>query len=617
MSRPIAGKGAVHQRAPQLADFSIIKLNGKVPIKKNWTRYCIEKSPLRLDQANGHNVGVCCGPASGCLVLDVDGLEKFKKACRENSWTVPETFTVETGSGKPHYYFLYPHDGATYGNKSLQRRGFDIRGVGGQVVAPGSIHPDTGKPYRVVKDIPMAPAPKWLLNLYDEQISAPPKSDPLFDFNGIDSLPIRKETKRLICNGAPVGQRSEAMMTVLNALAGAGLSDEGIFKVFDHHAIGEKYREKGSTRARWLQQQIVRARAYVARHADSNEAAQKKNRPRVKIYTAAELVKTDFPEPKWAVPGILPEGVGILGGKPKHGKSIMGANLGQSLSNGEPALGSIPTQQGSVLYLALEDVPRRLKDRIRQTGSNASENFHLTTEWPRMGKGGLRLLDQEISKHPDMRLVIVDTLKMFKPVKKNNNKQLYDEDYEPVSAIKGIADKHGICILIIHHLRKSSAEDIMDTFSGTLGLTGAADSLLALERITGQADAKLHVTGRDLEPNSYALKFDPVYLSWKLLGKSGEVKNTEQQQAVYDALKNNQGAILTPKDLQEITKVDYRNVNRILHKLQLSGEVRKEGHGKYQYICPNGPNGPNCPNGPNGPNPLFDFNDASIRTSLL
>ena len=155
-----------HTEAP---DFSLILLDGKVPIEKGWQRFCEEKRTLSKSKRDGHNIGIACGPASGCIVLDVDDPEKFKETCEKNGWLSPETRTHETGRGLPHYFFEYPQDGRDYGNKSCKSMGFDIRGKGGQVVAPGSIHPDTGKPYRVRKDVPMAPAPDWMLSLYTEK----------------------------------------------------------------------------------------------------------------------------------------------------------------------------------------------------------------------------------------------------------------------------------------------------------------------------------------------------------------------------------------------------------------------------------------------------------------
>jgi hypothetical protein len=144
---------------------SLIPLKGKVPIEDDWTYYCENTRLYNAKDFNGHNAGIPCGPANGILVIDVDDLEKFEAICKSKNLELPPTRRHQTGSGKPHIIYKYPKNGKRYGNRSFKKDGFDIRGIGGQVVAPGSIHPDTGKPYKVLWDFEIEPAPKWLLEL--------------------------------------------------------------------------------------------------------------------------------------------------------------------------------------------------------------------------------------------------------------------------------------------------------------------------------------------------------------------------------------------------------------------------------------------------------------------
>ena len=89
------------------------------------------------------------------------------------------------------------------------------------------------------------------------------QADGLRVWNGdIRTLPVKTGTKDLILNGSPVGQRSEPIMTVLNALVFANLKDTEIISIFERYAIGEKFREKGS-KLKWLQPQIDKARSHV------------------------------------------------------------------------------------------------------------------------------------------------------------------------------------------------------------------------------------------------------------------------------------------------------------------------------------------------------------------
>ncbi|MCD6475551.1 MAG: bifunctional DNA primase/polymerase, partial [Anaerolineaceae bacterium] len=144
--------------------YSLVRLKGKQPIERNWTQYCDRKRSFdEIGFQPGDNAGIACGPASNLLVVDVDNPDLFIKTCQRQGWTTPQTRTIETGSGKQHYYFRYPGNNKAYGNKARQSEGFDVRGYGGIIVAPGSLHPDTGKPYKIVNDIHDADPPQWLL----------------------------------------------------------------------------------------------------------------------------------------------------------------------------------------------------------------------------------------------------------------------------------------------------------------------------------------------------------------------------------------------------------------------------------------------------------------------
>ncbi len=257
-----------------LKGFSLIPLNGKRPIEQDWSQWCTKQRPFKPDDFRGHNAGIACGPASGIVVADVDDPELFKDVLEDNG-ALPDTLTHETGKGGLHYVFQYPNGGGEYGNRSFKdptdpkKTIWDIRGLGGQVVAPGSIHPDTGKPYRVLRDLPMAPCPEWIADRArrDPETNTSTSHAGAAHWTGqIDELPISRKSKDLILQGVPKGERSEAIMSVLNALAGAELSDPAIYEIFERYAIGEKFRGQGRTRRKWLAPQIAKARQYAAEH---------------------------------------------------------------------------------------------------------------------------------------------------------------------------------------------------------------------------------------------------------------------------------------------------------------------------------------------------------------
>ena len=231
-------------------------------------------------------------------------------------------------------------------------------------------------------------------------------------------------------------------------------------------------------------------------------------------WTDAELLRQDFPPPRWAVPGLLCEGLNLLAGAPKLGKSWLSLGIGAAIANGDPALGGIEVERGPVLYCALEDTGRRLQRRRRQmfaAGGRAAPLLTLETACPTMPNGGDAVIVEWIEQNPGARLVIIDTFEKMRGATRHGV-SAYAADYAAAGRFKTIADTYGVPILLIHHVRKQAAEDWQDLVSGTNGLTGAVDATLVLERSRGQADGVLHVTGRDVVENDYAMSFDATAL---------------------------------------------------------------------------------------------------------
>jgi hypothetical protein len=305
-------------------------------------------------------------------------------------------------------------------------------------------------------------------------------------------------------------------------------------------------------------------------------------RPATMGWCAADLMATEFPEPRWAVPGIIPEGLTLLAGKPKRGKSILAMNLGIAISSGGKALGWSKVEPGEVLYLALEDNPRRLKNRLSKMndGGQVSPRLWLFTQWPKMNEGGLDLLAADVENHADLRLIVIDTLPKFRPPKPKNADP-YQFDYETGNQIKAFADSVGVAVLVICHLRKTESEDRLDDVSGTFGVTGSADGTIVLVRNTGQADGTLIVSGRDVEETELALRFDPNFLSWNIIGNANEIKSTEMKQKLYDAIRG-YGAAFSPRQIAAFSGLNENYVKRMIPYLERENGLKKLSRGRYE-----------------------------------
>jgi len=332
--------------------------------------------------------------------------------------------------------------------------------------------------------------------------------------------------------------------------------------------------------------------------ADVHEATRRENEARRKletlkngahappppegVFTAEWLMGVELPEPRWAVPGILAEGANMLAGRPKLGKSFLAFNLAIAVASGGKALGSIQVEKGEVLYLALEDTKRRLKRRMKMMlrGEPVPQGLYLVTSWPHMGAdGGEQALEAWIRDHPDLRLVIIDTLGYLRGTR-DPKAQLYDEDVETIRKLKSIADRHSICILIIHHVRKSTSDDPLEMVSGTHGLTGTLDTVTVLARDRCDLDGSLFVTGRDVDEERYALRFDANLGTWALVGTEEERLKSRERESVLRVLMHTPEP-MTPAQVAKVLEKNRNTVKQLMWTMASEGEILSVGEGKY------------------------------------
>lgn len=308
--------------------------------------------------------------------------------------------------------------------------------------------------------------------------------------------------------------------------------------------------------------------------------------------TARQILATEYPEPTWAVPGLISEGVTILAGGPKIGKSYLCTNIALAVASGGTVLGEIEVTPRRVLYIALEDTPRRLKSRMRKIlqGHPEPDRLHFALTWPRLDGTGLQDLRNSMEQHPDTGLIIIDTLVRIRSSKRTGSP--YEADYNEIAALKSIADEYGISIIVVHHLRKTKAEDIFDLVSGSTGLTAAADTVAILLRERSQADATLFVSGREVEDQELALRFEADSGSWVLLGEAAACRLSEERQEIVDLL-GSEGGPMKLGDIAVALGKKKPNLLGLLGSLKDQGLVEKAGHGKYQLKpAPGGSDGP-------------------------
>ncbi|MGO4834567.1 AAA family ATPase, partial [Rhizobiaceae sp. 2RAB30] len=266
---------------------------------------------------------------------------------------------------------------------------------------------------------------------------------------------------------------------------------------------------------------------------------------------------------------------------PKLGKSWLALDIGIAVATGGRSLG-VDCEQGDALYLALEDNQRRLQDRLRtvlpplKSVRPDLSRLSLLTEAPKIDAALLGALDAWRLSVDNPRLIIIDTLAMVRPAKKRTQDS-YEADYAALSPLQKWAGEHRVAVIVVTHVRKMEASDPHEMISGTNGLTGAADSIMVLNR---DADGpKLYGRGRDIEEIEKALRFDAG--KWSVLGEADDVKRSGQRQKIIAALKE-ASLPMKPTEIARASGMRVDSVRHLLPKMVEAGEAEKLAYGTYR-----------------------------------
>ena len=335
---------------------------------------------------------------------------------------------------------------------------------------------------------------------------------------------------------------------------------------------------------------------YGGRAAGKAKGASSPAKSKHTPFTMADLIGKEFKPIQWTIPSFLPEGLTILSGPPKIGKSWLVMDLGIAVSSGGHALGHFKAEQGAVLLLSLEDNERRLQSRLsirlkNDPGVNLS-SFHALTSWERLDNGGLEALDAWLQENPTCKLVVIDTIQKIKAKPTNKNGNAYENDYEAYGALQRLALERQCCILLIHHNRKSASrneDDPLEAISGSIGITGAMDTIMMLTRPRGGTGATLTITGRDIADAKYGLTFDPVLCGWSISASAAEAalqegSNTSQ---IMEVMKENPGQMMTVQEVFEALgeEIKISCVKTDLYRLAQKGLLQKK-LGKFTLANP-------------------------------
>ena len=238
---------------------------------------------------------------------------------------------------------------------------------------------------------------------------------------------------------------------------------------------------------------------------------------KLSVIDGETLLDMDLNAPRFCVQNFLPQGLSILGGAPKMGKSWLVMDLCVRIAKGE-AMWNMETTKGTTLYLCLEDPYFRVQQRLGCITDEAPPNVFFANTASTLADDLEQQIIEFVKDHPDTVLIVIDTFQM---VRASNGEPSYGGDYQELQKLKRIADALRISILLVHHLRKQGDRDPINRLSGTTGIGGAVDAIFILDKDErNQNHARLICTGRDIEHRELELRFNKESCVWEMLSDS-------------------------------------------------------------------------------------------------
>lgn len=582
------------------------------------------------------NIAAATGRASGVVVVDCDeginekegpkkgqpkvGLQSLQQLQADND-ELPDTLCQRTGRGGMQLFFVYPEGVEKVPcSVSTVAEDIDVRGDGGYVMVPPSIHP-TGPTYEWLNDCSPAAMPPWLLELClkkREQTSNAQDPIPPAQPVSAEDLEVAAEVLSYYWPGE---KRHETELALAGVLARSGWDESVAVKfvldtyqlVKDHdrsalgrveHAVRTSYEKlrNGSNEVTGIPKlkTLITGRGLDAALLLMGITGEKKGQSTFgETQCAADIVKKEFAPLDWLIKSILTaEGLAVIADRPKHGKSWLVLQMAVAIATGRPFLRNVLFATGKprrVCYFALEDSERRIKDRLQVVVGDdplALSNIYFNDKFKLNVESIASLeamLEQARGTDYPYGLIIIDPfLKICE--KRNGKSDPVRADYAEMGLLQDIARKYGCGILLVHHTRKPNmtAGDAADDLLGTTGITAAPDTILTL-RTSKDGERVFAATGKDCSlDNPIELKFDKRAIErqqapWSFVRVYLDM--TKDQNKLYELVEEKPGIT---REIAERFKKSENAVGKMLHRMAEDGLVETKDGNVWYVVEPQG-----------------------------
>lgn len=558
------------------------KLNG-------WPNRVLSQSEIQYYFIkSSYDIGIVCGERSGrLLVVDFDVADIFNEWAKDDPDRCA-TPHVKTARGYHVYYRVddgepLPSNGMIFyhGKQAGERKS-----TGGYVLGPPSVHP-SGHIY------------KWIIS---------PDELPFKVIKSITELGLSTNKPGNSRECAPIEfsktKNVKNKQAYLDAIISVNIEQlenttEGdrnnqlnratgnIFRYTDNRAeveplllqtalqIGLEERESIAaveSGYRWGRRNAVS----LVESAQGVKSEQVGDKNKFESGTIEDILNTNYTDPPWIIPGIIPQGLTLLAGSPKVGKSWLALQIAGDFATGNPIFNEVACEKSRCLYLALEDNGRRVKNRLIKQCVTPTKLCHIYTEWEQ-GEAGLLELHEWMKHYLDTKLIIIDTLYKFNPPDDSND---YAENVRKLSNIKSFADQYNISVVVIHHTRKTFSDDFIHASLGSVGVTSTADTTIILSKKRGKNEGIMQFTGRDIEEKEKAMSFDTSTCRWSVLGDALDVLASQSRKDIIDLL-TEEGRPMTPKEIACILDKNSETTRNLLWKMVKENQIIQPKTGLY------------------------------------
>jgi Bifunctional DNA primase/polymerase, N-terminal/AAA domain/Primase C terminal 2 (PriCT-2) len=537
-------------------------------------------------------VGVPTGQGLSVLDIDLKGAT-VEERLAQLPQALPQTRMHVTRSGGRHYVFS-DATGALRTRAGLLP-GIDTRGKGGYVVW-WSDGPPNGD---------VAPLPKWLVKL--APVPKPESPAPVVSATvaALGWPVVKKQIEREL-NALDPDIGHDAWYKLGMAIYHeSGGSPEGLAMWDGWSAKGKKYRP-GECAKRW--QSFATTREDTIRWSGATREA--RSAPGASqepagasapagLALASDLLDQDFPDPSFIIDGAikLSPGAWLLAGRPKDGKTWLSMNLACAALTGREYVGCKAPRPGQVIYMSLDDDSQaRFVRRLAWMNVSKQEAGGLlvaTAVDTAHFESAYDMAHKLLQTYPGVRFMVIDTLGSFRS--RDRKDGVYQQEYDELKAINGLAHEYNVCILIVHHFRKGTLDPAMpfESISGTLGLQGGVDGMLVMTRkdyshptdsALDERLAALWYRGRDVDEGDIGMRLRDG--QWTVMGGASDVLMGDTLREVMAVLRQQPERYFTSREVaSEIEGAKWEAVRKALQRAAKRGSVHSSSSG-YRYRRP-------------------------------